>query len=124
LELSVELLQNGQWLAIEGLFDPLTAAQAARIAEFAQLGRSLLVVVLDDKEAFLSAAARAELVASLREVNAVTIAKPGEWQASCAKCEQVETVRDLEGEKQRSEQFIRFILDRHLSAASAAGQKA
>jgi hypothetical protein len=74
------LLAHGEWLVVVGVFDPLTAAQAKRIAECARRGRPVLVVVLDDGETLLPAEARAALMASLRDVRLVTVAKPRERQ--------------------------------------------
>ncbi|HEX7363524.1 MAG TPA: hypothetical protein VF283_23780 [Bryobacteraceae bacterium] len=95
------LLAGAEWTTMTGYFDPMTAAQAKRIARSREPGRKLLVVVLDDGEALLSATARAALVAALRAVDAVAIARPGEWPLA-----------DADAERARTAGFVQFILDR------------
>jgi bifunctional ADP-heptose synthase (sugar kinase/adenylyltransferase) len=55
-----------------GWFDPLLAASAEILAAWKRPGARLLVVLADPPEAILPARARAEMVASLRVVDAVT----------------------------------------------------
>jgi hypothetical protein len=55
-------------LLVTGYFDPLTSVEAARLAA---LGEGLTVAVLDLPDALLPLQARAELVASLRNVSRV-----------------------------------------------------
>ncbi|HLH03281.1 MAG TPA: hypothetical protein VKX25_10955 [Bryobacteraceae bacterium] len=106
---SVEEISGEGWLAVAGLFDPLTLEQAERVATIAgrQPERRLLAVVEPGNGTLLSAEARAALVAGLREVSAVVIAEPDAIRAHG-----IEVEEDLPGEKQRSEQFVQFVLAR------------
>lgn len=54
-----------------GWFDPLLAASAEALAAWKRPGARLLVVLGDPPEAILAPRARAEMVASLRAVDAV-----------------------------------------------------
>ncbi|MGH9639381.1 MAG: hypothetical protein ACRD3Y_04925 [Bryobacteraceae bacterium] len=94
------LLAAAEWTTMAGYFDPMTAAQAKRIAQYGEHGK-LLVVVLEGEEALLPAPARAALVAALRAVNAVAIAPAGEWP-----------LEDTDAERARTAEFVQFILDR------------
>ncbi|MGA8029961.1 MAG: hypothetical protein WB992_22685 [Bryobacteraceae bacterium] len=71
------LFSDGDWVVVAGLFDPLTADQARRLAEHARNGRKVLAVVLKGENTLLTAEARATLVASLREVDDVIIEDEG-----------------------------------------------
>jgi hypothetical protein len=62
---------------VSGYFDPMTAAHAQRLAGFKRNGTPLLVLIADPPDKILPAAARAELVASLRAVDHVAIAHGG-----------------------------------------------
>jgi hypothetical protein len=104
------LLAGGEWKVIAGLFDPMTAAQARRIARESEGGRKLLAVVLDEGETLLPAAARAALVAGLRAVDAVIIARAEQWAAP---------LEELDGERARTAEFVRFVIDRAASSAGA-----
>lgn len=97
------LLAEGEWTVIAGLFDPMTAAQAQRIARHRQNGRKFLAVVLENEDALLSADARAALVAALRTVDAVVIGQPGDVPA---------TNEDIAAERGRTAEFVQFVLDR------------
>jgi hypothetical protein len=109
------LLAHGEWLAVVGLFDPLTAAQAKRVAECAMRGRKLLVVVLDETDTLLSAEARTALMASLRDVCLVTVAKPHEWRKRIAVGTRIEIAEDDEAEEARSAEFVDLVLKREAS---------
>jgi hypothetical protein len=103
----------GEWLAVAGFFDPLTAEQARRIAAFETGGRGLLAIVLDEPDTLLTAEARAALVAGLRTVRLVTVAKPGEWRGVIGQDARVEISEDDAGEQRRSAEFVRFVVERH-----------
>lgn len=100
-------LNGSEWITLVGFFDPMTAAQANRIAQHRKSGRKLAVVVLEGEEALLPAAARAAMVAALRAVDAVSIASP----------ERVSVAREeIAAEHARTAEFVQFILDRHGAA--------
>lgn len=61
-----------------GWFDPLLAASAEILAAWKQPGARLLVLLADPPDAILPARARAEMVAALRVVDAVTFAAEAE----------------------------------------------
>lgn len=107
-----DVLANGDWLAVVGFFDPLTATQARRLAELSRRGRKLLAIVLDSRETLLSTDARAVLIAGLREVDAVVTAPPDLWRSLIPKGARVETVEDEAGERARSAEFVEFVLRR------------
>jgi hypothetical protein len=101
----------GEWLAVVGLFDPLTATQAARVAEIGKAGRGLLAIVLDDPDTLLAADARAALMAGLRDVRLVCVAKAGEWGAALGSLG-VKIFEDAGAERARSAEFVEFVLER------------
>jgi hypothetical protein len=107
-----DALATEEWLAVVGLFDPLTVTQARRLAEVRGDGRKLLVIVLESDGALLSSDARAALVAGLREVDAVVIASPQRWCSLIPPSARVEIVEDEAGERARSAEFVQFILRR------------
>jgi len=111
LERLPDLLRNGAWTVLAGLFDPMTAAQAKRIAQQGQNGHRMLVIVLEDGESLLSAEARAALVASLRAVDAVAIARAGQWQDFIPAHLSVPD-EDLAAERERTAEFVQFVIDR------------
>lgn len=105
------LLQTGEWAVVAGLFDPLTLAQAQRVAATAEAGRKILAVVIPDADTLLSAEARAALMAALRSVDAVVIANPEQIRAPGTRIHE-----DLLAERERSAEFVRFVLRRQKSA--------
>ncbi len=114
------LLQCGDWLAVAGLFDPLTAVQAKRLADLRDgYSRKVLAIVLDTEDTLLTAEARAVLIAALREVDLVTTAEPESWRSTIASNDQtdhVQILEDAEGEQRRCAEFVQFILRRQESA--------
>ncbi|HEY3938146.1 MAG TPA: hypothetical protein VGL97_11990 [Bryobacteraceae bacterium] len=108
-------LAHGDWLALVGWFDPLTATLAKQVAESTAPGRNLLAVVLDADDTLLPAEARAALMAALRAVDVVTMAKPHEWRAMAASSARIEIVEDSEGERRRSAEFVELVLKRDAS---------
>lgn len=122
LDSLLELLGSGQWIAVVGLFDPLTALQASRLAQFGRRDRKLLAVVLDVNDTLLSPDARASLLAALREIHFVAIAEPERWRSAIPDTAGIDIVEDPEGERARSAEFVEFILNRH-SVASPTGRE-
>ncbi len=121
LEALPALFGSDEWLVTVGQFDPLTAMQAKRLHALATSGRKLLAIVLEDDGALLSANARAALIAALRDVDAVTVAEAERWRDAIPNAARVGVVEDADGEKTRSAEFIRYIVERQ-AAASGAGQ--
>jgi mannitol-1-phosphate/altronate dehydrogenase len=105
------------WLAVVGLFDPLTAVEAKRLAGVARDGRKLLAVVLDAQDTLLEANARAVLVAALRTVDLVTTAGGPEWRHAVPPEMELGIIEDMTADRARSAQFVQFILNRHHAAA-------
>jgi glycerol-3-phosphate cytidylyltransferase-like family protein len=64
-------IANSGATVVSGYFDPLLAAHADRLAALKADGVKLLVLIASPENAILPAAARAELVASLRAVDYV-----------------------------------------------------
>ena len=106
------------WVVVVGLFDPLTAVEARRLARLRSDNRKLLAIVLDSEDALLPVGARAELVAALRDVNLVATAKAERWRSIVPRSANLHIIEDPDGDKARSAEFIQFVLDRQESAAS------
>lgn len=105
------LLESGEWTVIAGLFDPLTLMQAQRVSVAAADGRNILAIVIPDPDTLLPAEARAELVAGLRSIDAVVIARPEQIRMAGVHLDE-----DAAAERERSAEFVRFVLRRHKSA--------
>lgn len=106
-------LGNAEWVAVAGLFDPLTHVQASRLAELSGRGKRLLAIVEPGTASLLPAEARAALVAALRKVELVTVAEPLAWRELLASHHpQIEIVEDREGERNRSVEFVQLIVRR------------
>jgi hypothetical protein len=105
-------LGNANWLAVVGTFDPLTLAQADRLAELTARGRSILTVVQPGVDSLLPAEARAALIAALRSVQLVVIADA----ASLPPHPQIEILKDEAGERKRSAEFVERIACRQKAA--------
>lgn len=101
-----------------GQFDPLTAAQARRLSALHVPSSKLLAVVLENREALLPGAARAALIAALRDVDAVTVAEPDDWRTAIPSGPCVRVMEDPEAEEIRSADFVRHILERQAAAAN------
>jgi hypothetical protein len=101
-------LGTGQWVAVVGRFDPLTLAQAQRVAKLNEDGRPILIVVEPREDCLLPVEARAALVAALRAVQLVVIGEANQLPAH----PQMEIIADEEGERKRSAEFVRFIAER------------
>ena len=113
------MIGSGRWTVVVGYFDPLTAAQAGRLAEAAADGRKVLAAVVNCGDNLLPVDARAMLVAGLRAVDAVIVAAPHEWRAAIPPDGDIEIIDDLEADAARSAEFIRFILARDEAARAA-----
>ncbi len=108
-----------------GVFDPFTVEVTRYIMSLARLGRKLLVVVSDTFEGdggqgsatFLSAEARARMLASLRVVDAVVIA-PAAAARDAFRSANVD-VHVEEGpaaDRSRSDQFLQHVLGRQAAS--------
>jgi hypothetical protein len=75
------LIAEGSWTALIGAFDPVTADVVQTIERARTPGRKLLAVVRSEPDDLLSAESRAILLAGLRSVNAVYVAKCEEWRS-------------------------------------------
>jgi hypothetical protein len=107
------LMVEDNWVAVAGLFDPLTAVQATRLAEVAQsTGRKILAIVLESENTLLRADARACLMAGLREVRAVVVAKTDEWRLAIPPDSKTNVVEDMGAEKARTAEFVQFVFTR------------
>ena len=104
----------GEWLAAVGLFDPLTAAQAARLADMQNGCGNLLAIVLDEPDTLLTADARAALIAGLRGVRLVAVARTDEWKEALAGL-RVKILDDGQAERIRSREFVEFVFARQSS---------
>jgi hypothetical protein len=105
-------LATGEWTVVVGLFDPLTVVQARRLAGLSQQGRKLAAIVLEIEDTLLEANARAALIAGLREVDAVAIARHDGWRPLIPRRPGIEIVEDEAGERARSDEFVQFVLRR------------
>ena len=112
------LLCAGEWLVAVGQFDPLTAGQASRLHALRGRNGKLLVVVLENSQALLPGAARAALIAALRDVNAVIIAEPDKWRNAIPSAADVLVIEDPEAEKARSADFVRYVVTRQAAASN------
>lgn len=101
----------GGWFLIAGLFDPLTADTARYFAHIASRdpNRKVLAAVLDSETTNLSSAARASLVAALRQVDLVAV---GNLESLPVLSGDVEVVADFVGDRERTQQFVDLVLQR------------
>ncbi len=101
-------LGDGNWLAVIGRFDPLTLAQAERVVNLKEEGRSIMGVIEPGEDCLLPVEARAALVAALGAVQLVVIGEA----ADLKQYTQIELVADEEGDRKRSAEFVHFIAQR------------
>ena len=101
-------LDRGPWLAVVGAFDPLTLAQAERLAQLSGNGKAVLAVVEPGSGTLLPVEARAILVAALKSVRMVVVAEASALPP-------VEIVRDDAGEKERSAAFVEHVKGRQIA---------
>ena len=97
-------LNTGDWTAVVGLFDPLTASQAKRIAAQANSGRKVLAVILPGENTLLTPESRAFLVAALRDVDLVAVGRSANIHLPNVLIDD-----DEAAELKRSEDFVEFI---------------
>ena len=81
---------SGGATVVSGYFDPLVAAHAERLAALKIDGRNLLALIATPDKPVFSAAARAELVASLRAVDYVAELTNGLTPQICLESEHSE----------------------------------
>jgi hypothetical protein len=96
---------TGEWRAVVGLFDPLTALQATRVTEISDGDGELAAIVLDEPDTLLTVEARAALVAGLRRVRLVSIARRDEWRQALGQAKIFE-------DRTHSDEFVKFVFDR------------
>jgi len=104
------VLAEGEWLVVVGYFDPLTAKQAKRLANLKN-GRRVLVLVTHKDNALLPVEARAVLIAALRDVDRVAVAKGGS-ESELPVNAHVQTIADLDEDALRTREFVKFVLER------------
>lgn len=98
-------MASGEWRAVAGLFDPLTAEAAQRLTEMGNGESQLAAIVLDEPGTLLTAEARAALIAGLRRVRLVSIARREEWRQALGQTKAFE-------DPARSEEFVKFVFER------------
>jgi hypothetical protein len=96
-------MATGEWRAVVGLFDPLTALLATRLTEIGD--GELAAIVLDEPGTLLTANARAALVAGLRRVRLVSIARRDEWRHVLGEAKIFE-------DRTHSDEFVKFVFER------------
>jgi hypothetical protein len=111
---------KSDWIVVGGLFDPLTTGEAEVFATHSRPGRKLLAFVLESPEPLLSAEARAILVAALREVSGVAIGTAEDWLRLKAES-RAAVVDELSAGRQRTAEFVEFVLQRQAVVMTAAG---
>ena len=79
LSQSDDLLAHGRWTIVIGYFDPLTVEHATCLHQLVSPETKLMAVIAIENDDLLPAMARAALVASLRDVDAV-VADEAEWR--------------------------------------------
>ncbi len=109
-----ELLGTGNWVVVVGRFDPMTAFEAEHITAFAGLGK-VLGIVLMGEDCLLPVEARAVLVASLREVQAVVIAHSDEWKNFLPKNYAGPVIFDADLEEGRRQRFLGLVSSKQQS---------
>lgn len=101
--------QSGRRVSlVTGLFDPLLAAHARRLAEIARDGGALFVAVGEAPDALLEARARAELVAALAVVDYVIL--DGQPPQELARLIEADSVFHEEAaDRQRTQELTRHV---------------
>ncbi len=111
LEAAAEWHARGRRVRVViGLFDPLLASHARRIAQIAQPGDALFAVVEPGMRPVLPARARAELVAALRMVDYVVL--DGDDPGWLAHLQAHEVCREESADEQRTLELIRHVQSR------------
>ena len=98
------LLRDRDWIVVAGLFDPLTAAEAKRLATYGTDGQKLALIVVEEPGTLLDVEARARLVAALASVSAVAIGAEG-WREHV----HAPIIEDLEAGRARRQEFMETV---------------
>lgn len=107
------LLQAAGAPLVTGLFDPLTSAHAARLAELAKTHGPLFVLVTEGEDAILPVSARAELAASLACVRCVVAPPPEGESAVLESLPPSRLIREEAADAERRAQLTRHVHARH-----------
>ncbi|HEU0143024.1 MAG TPA: hypothetical protein VFQ79_25105 [Bryobacteraceae bacterium] len=98
--------------AVVGSFDPLVAEQARYLHQLAASGARLFAVISHPERPLLSASARAELVAALKDIDFVVLGE-GDRPEEFLKCLPDGCIHRREhSDAQLTEQFIRHVQGR------------
>ncbi len=97
---------------VTGYFDPLLAAHARRLREFADPGSALFVAICEPAHPILPARARAELVAALAMVDYVILAEAPASDGFPDGLEPDETEREEAVDERLTEDLIRHVQSR------------
>ncbi|HLW76885.1 MAG TPA: hypothetical protein VKS01_07860 [Bryobacteraceae bacterium] len=109
---AAEIVQSGATVVV-GYFDPLIAWHARWLAMFKKPDRPLIVLVADPDRPILPAAARAELVASLRVVDHVA-----EFAPSLAAIVKDRAIRIESQDRELFADLLKLVRSRNQSAAT------
>jgi|SRR5580658_1661306 hypothetical protein len=113
-----------EWIVVAGVFDPVALDTANAVMRHARPGAKLAVVVAEGLETLLSREARANLFAALRAVDAVFIEDVDAVIDRAKRQGGRVTLRDERaGDRQRAENFSRFILRRQEAAKGEQAEK-
>jgi hypothetical protein len=107
---------DGDWMAVIGTFDPVTAKVTRMIHQFKKPQGQLLTVVVPGEVVLLNVEARAALMAALRDVNAVVIGESEEARSTLESLG-IEVFEDAKEDWRRSQEFVECVLERRASAA-------
>jgi len=102
-------LAKGQWLAAVGTFDPLTLSHAEWLAAVGGKEKNVLAVVEPGETCLLPVEARAVLVAALKSVQLVVVVPRAH---DLPKMQNLEIVKDEEGDRKRSLAFVEHLRER------------
>jgi hypothetical protein len=109
-----------EWVVVAGVFDPVTLEAANAVMRHVEPGAKLAVVVAEGSQNLLSREARANLLAALREVDAVLIEDVDVVIDRATQQGARATLRDESaGDPQRAEDFSRFVLERQAAGIGA-----
>jgi hypothetical protein len=115
------LLGSGEWSILAGFFDPMTAAQAKRIEAVRRPGCKLAAIIIENSNSLLPVEARAQLVAALRVVDIVSIAKDAQWHSFIPSDANVHIAdEDPEHDRAQTTEFEAMILQRQNAGKSGA----
>jgi hypothetical protein len=114
-EAAIEIARARRTRLVTGYFDPLLAAQAARLTEIhsAEPDTLLMAAVLDPPRSILAARARAELAAALSAVDYVIILDSPDAEGLLGRIPAAEVLREEDADRQRTRAFIEHVHRRH-----------